>query len=150
LVVGPDYQGYSFDLTDLSAAADNPDFAIRMLFEGPAAANNSGNNRFDNILLTGDRIASINPPREKDLDCRIYPNPVAAAFFLEWQQATDGDIQLQIMDMTGRPVMDHILNGSNQGKQIAVVDVGRLPAGMYIVILEDRRGTRVLRKMVRD
>lgn len=48
-----DYTAYSFDFTGVDGADDNPGFAVRIKFTDSAAANSSGNNRFDNISFSG-------------------------------------------------------------------------------------------------
>jgi hypothetical protein len=48
-----DYTVKSFDLSGIEAINNNPLLQFRILFTGEAAAGTSGNNRFDNIALTG-------------------------------------------------------------------------------------------------
>lgn len=48
-----DYVVKQFDLSGIEIINNNPDLLFRILFTGEAAAGTSGNNRFDNIALTG-------------------------------------------------------------------------------------------------
>jgi len=48
-----DYTVKSFDLSTITEVNDNPNLKFRILFTGEEAAGSSGNNRFDNIALTG-------------------------------------------------------------------------------------------------
>lgn len=43
----------SLDFSSIDAANDNPNFKIKVEFSGEAAANPTGNNRFDNVTLEG-------------------------------------------------------------------------------------------------
>lgn len=60
--ISEDYALFTFDFSDISAAADNPDFAVRILFGGDNASGTSGNNRFDNIVLEGFPLQGTNLP----------------------------------------------------------------------------------------
>lgn len=48
-----DYTVRSFDLSGIEAINNNPQLQFKILFTGEAAAGASGNNRFDNIAITG-------------------------------------------------------------------------------------------------
>jgi len=50
---------YSFDFSSVTGASDNPDFAIGILFDGEG---DTGNNRFDNIVLEGFPLPGTNVP----------------------------------------------------------------------------------------
>lgn len=52
---------YAFDFTGIAAVAENPDFALRILFE-QGAGSTVGNNRFDNLTLDGRPTGSLNAP----------------------------------------------------------------------------------------
>ena len=71
-----DYNVFFFDLSDDDAANDNPDLQFKIHFEGDEAANEDGNNRFDNMLLSGAainlRMDTKNPPAGFLND--IYPD----------------------------------------------------------------------------
>jgi len=51
--ISAEYALFTFDFSDIPAVNDNPQFAVRILFSGGNAAGSSGNNRFDNISVTG-------------------------------------------------------------------------------------------------
>lgn len=44
---------YAYDFSAVNDANDNPEFALRITFTDPAASNPSGNNRFDNLSISG-------------------------------------------------------------------------------------------------
>ncbi len=53
-VVGENWQSISADLSEFTLLNDNPDMKIKILFGGEPASGESGNNRFDNITLSGE------------------------------------------------------------------------------------------------
>jgi hypothetical protein len=61
-----DYTVKSFDLSLVEEINNNPNLKFRILFSGEAASGSSGNNRFDNIAITGVAatltLDSSNPP----------------------------------------------------------------------------------------
>lgn len=57
-VVGTDWSVRSFDMGGLTATYDAPHLAFRITFTGSNAAGSSGNDRFDNITLTGHPVQS--------------------------------------------------------------------------------------------
>jgi hypothetical protein len=54
--IGLDYSLFEFDLSGIAAASNNPNLRLRILQTGDAAAGSSGNNRFDNIVITGTAV----------------------------------------------------------------------------------------------
>lgn len=148
--VGAEYQSYSFDFSDIEAVSDNPDFAIRIVFEGAAASNTSGNNRFDNILLVGDKIVPVTSPDQADLNLKIFPNPATDQLFLEWYQSGEGDVRMQVSDLLGRPVFEQIFSNSGFGKFVDLIDVQHLTTGIYIVTITDSQGHRASRRLIKN
>ncbi len=61
-----DYEKVVIDLTEIEAVNNNPDLYFKILFEGEEASNTDGNNRFDNIAISGIAtqltIGKSNPP----------------------------------------------------------------------------------------
>ena len=53
ITVTENYQFSVFSLKGISAADNNPNLAIKIVFSGSNASGSSGNNRFDNITVTG-------------------------------------------------------------------------------------------------
>ncbi len=69
-----EYMRHAYDLSKYPEANDNPDLLIRILFTDEAAANTSGNNRFDNVVL---KVAPLqldenNPPAGKIHEAYTY------------------------------------------------------------------------------
>lgn len=61
------------DFTAIEGAIDNPNFKVRIVFEGNTVASN-GNNRFDNITLKGTPATlTVDTPEHTKL--QLFPNP---------------------------------------------------------------------------
>jgi hypothetical protein len=58
-VVSEDWQRIKIDLSGFPQLDDNPAMQIKILFGGDTASGESGNNRFDNIILSGRFISGI-------------------------------------------------------------------------------------------
>ncbi len=56
-------QSKSFDFSEVEGASDNPDFGVRIVFEQGDGAT-EGNNRFDDIVLSGLPLPGVNLPPE--------------------------------------------------------------------------------------
>lgn len=57
----PDWRLETFDLQGITEADDNPDLMFKILFLGEQAANDSGNDRFDNFSIHGTLIRNEGP-----------------------------------------------------------------------------------------
>ena len=55
--IDTEYTVKSFDLTGIEATNNNPNLQFRVLFLGDGIDGSSGNNRFDNIVLTGEYLS---------------------------------------------------------------------------------------------
>jgi PKD repeat protein len=65
---------------------------------------------------------------------RIYPNPTAGLFWLE-SPLNSGEVQVTILNQTGRRVIERLLKVPGNG--IVTLDVHWLPSGVYLVRLTD-------------
>ncbi|HMI07594.1 MAG TPA: hypothetical protein VK528_08620 [Flavobacterium sp.] len=54
--IEPVYDIVTLDFSAISGANNNPDFIVKIDFDGTAAAGTSGNNRFDNITFQGNQL----------------------------------------------------------------------------------------------
>ncbi|PSL24784.1 T9SS type A sorting domain-containing protein [Dyadobacter jiangsuensis] len=92
-----------------------------------------------NVPLDGQEIAKQDNSSFSEVETAIYPNPVTDRIFIR----NDGKIrQVSIFDLTGRRVI--FVNGNRaQG-----IDVNSLPAGAYLVSVEDDKGKTTSRKII--
>lgn len=52
----PTYEVVTLDFSGITGVANNPNFALKIEFGGTTAAGSSGNNRFDNLTITGTTV----------------------------------------------------------------------------------------------
>ncbi len=122
-----DYNTRLFDLRSLHKTNDNEDLMFRIFFMGPEAANTSGNNRFDNIVLRGIVAPGYLEPDE----LFVFPNPVTdgVVYFLKEHNIT-------IYDSFGR----FILSAANT-KQVRLPE---LASGVYFVVTDEGQYARIM------
>ena len=122
-----DYNTRLFDLRGLHKTIDNEDLMFRIFFMGPEAANTSGNNRFDNIVLRG----IVAPGYLKPDELFVFPNPVTDGiiYFLSEHDIT-------IYDSFGR----FILSAENT-KQVRLPE---LASGVYFVVTDEGQYAKII------
>ena len=94
----------AWDLTGVAAAADNPDFRVRLLFSGTNAGAASGNTRFDNIeLVARSTTVSAVTDEPADLPARrlrlsVSPRSVQPADDVPLRAGAAGRALVEIFD----------------------------------------------------
>jgi hypothetical protein len=91
------------------------------------------------FVLANNILTVISGPEENDLFVNIYPNPVSGEFTIEagmhgGMEAWEGEITVEITDITGRLIGIQKENRANSGK-INVNLLQNAPAGLYFVRL---------------
>lgn len=74
-LIQEEYKSYTIPFKNMPSINNNPNFKIRISFHGNDIYNSSGNNRFDNIVLYGNKIQNTNIEFAKNENLTIYPNP---------------------------------------------------------------------------
>ncbi|MEO0473824.1 MAG: DUF4397 domain-containing protein [Bacteroidota bacterium] len=77
----------------------------------------------------------------------IYPNPVAIEAIIDYSLDKPGDVNIEVMDMAGRTVMQKSYTNVAAGAQNWVLPVGSLSAGMHTVVVSSE-STRSVKKIV--
>ncbi len=120
------YALQTFDFSDINGANNNPNFRIRIAFNGNTVSA-SGNNRFDNITLMADTYSGLENMSLPQV--LIFPNPAEDAL----QVISEKEIlSVTMMDLNGRVVLESAANNLN---------VAALQSGMYIALIETTHGT---------
>lgn len=132
-IEGNGWELKTFDLSIISEINNNANLQFRVLFVGEGAANLSGNNRFDNLSVTGNQLqVSVIAPMAKEL--RVYPNPAKSVLYLE---NLDSNSQINIYSITGKLVISsHSMNSKTE------LDVSRLSPGVYIIRVTGKNTAR--------
>ncbi len=84
--------------------------------------------------------AGINEIAEEKV--RVYPNPAFDHLYLE---GITNDMQIQMIDVTGRLVYEIKASGNN-----TMVDISNVSDGIYILCLTDQAGNRVIKRIVKS
>lgn len=120
------YQIYTIDFSDIPEVNDNPNFRIRISFNGNTSSS-AGNNRIDNITMRADTYLSVANSSIQDLV--IYPNPADGII----QIATSLEVnQISIIDLHGRVVLT-----TND----TIINTDQMDSGMYFMLIETAQGT---------
>jgi len=125
ITVTETYELYSFDFSDINGANDNPNFRIRISFNGNTVAVN-GNNRFDNFTLTADTYSGIATTTLPNV--QVFPNPAKDWISLSSEEAIQN---ITVVDVFGREVFK---------TENSYFSVEMLQAGLYYLIVETQRG----------
>lgn len=119
------YEIYTFDFSDINGANNNPNFRIRISFNGNTVSA-SGNNRFDNITLIADTYASVDENSLQQVV--VYPNPIQDMVYVSSEYEIQ---QITVFDLNGRKVLN---TDSNE------LSTQSLHAGMYFMLIETSFG----------
>lgn len=119
------YEFYSYDFSGIIGANNNPNFRIRISFNGNTVAI-TGNNRFDNFTLTANTILDIE--ENANLLASVYPNPVQDLV----QVTSPLEIQsVQLVDLHGRVLL--ITNDSS-------ISMSNFQSGLYFLRIQTGQG----------
>lgn len=126
ITVTESYELHSFDFSDIAGVDNNPNFRIRISFNGNTVAAN-GNNRYDNITLTANTYLNVQNNALNNVT--VYPNPAENIINL----STDLDvISVSLVDLYGRIV------ATTSEKTFSTQN---LNSGMYFMLIETNQGT---------
>jgi hypothetical protein len=118
------------------------------LYNGWSAEVNGDHRR---ILLNA-TLWLVNPAlREGTTDdqrVNIWPNPFQHELNLSYVSASGNPVDVVLFDMTGKALLTERL-GSSPGENLQNIQVGILPAGVYVVRISDGEFT-INRKLIRQ
>jgi len=123
----------TYDFSSISAVNDNPNFKIRITWGDANAANLSGNNRYDNITITGNLLQDDLGLNNSELVVAVYPNPASDEINIVSNDVVE---EFFIFNSVGALVGHQSeLNTVN-----TTVDVNALESGVYIVLIQTKYG----------
>lgn len=77
--------------------------------------------------------AGIGVEEESILNFEAFPNPSTGLVNLTWQQTQNEDVQIEVMDVTGRVLLQNTMAQSATSK--TTLDLSAIPSGIYLVKL---------------
>lgn len=114
----------SFDLSSVTEVNDNAELLFKILFVGLGADGTSGNNRIDNLSVTGNP-SGVSVPTELKKSLIVYPNPASDVVYIE--NLSNGS-KVYVFSVTGRLLTQAVaLNSTTQ------LNVSKLVPGVYII-----------------
>lgn len=123
------YETKTVDLSSISGANNNPNFVLRITYEGNIAQGN-GNNRYDNIALFGKtdiiNVAKVNAEN----GINIYPNPTINNFTIDLKNSDIRDASYKLISANGVVINQNKLNATK-----TLVDASSLSKGIYFVLV---------------
>jgi hypothetical protein len=127
LPLSNDYQRYDIDCSDISIANDNPDFQLRVRFDGANMDIDTGKRIvFGNVAVEGKRIFSTHIPQQKNAVI-VFPNPTKDIIYIK---STSEIKEILLFNTMGMLLpMPQFHYGSEQ----ISFSLEHLPQGTYIV-----------------
>ncbi|HEX9980118.1 MAG TPA: CotH kinase family protein [Flavobacterium sp.] len=129
--VTTDFSFVNADFSSITAVNDNPNFKIRITFEGNTTADN-GNNRFDNVTLKGVEY-NLSSPSQILTTYQVFPNPFKNNIQIISSEQVTG---LSIYDMLGKKISEK----TNVNKNSETMDLSALNAGIYLLKIKTLNG----------
>ncbi|MCB0567446.1 MAG: T9SS type A sorting domain-containing protein [Phaeodactylibacter sp.] len=102
----------------------------------------------DDILVMGNLMSSTREPLAADIRLVTYPNPVDNLLNVLFRLETPVNVRTGLYNMDGKQVLSMASEGHLFGEQSLKLDLRRLPAGAYNLVL-DIEGQQYTRKVVK-
>ncbi|TVQ07857.1 MAG: T9SS C-terminal target domain-containing protein [Balneolaceae bacterium] len=139
-----EFQRYSIDFSGIDDVMDNPDFRVRIRFDGDNMSADNGNRvTFNNISLeiVPDTTTKTDEEPRRPVTFRLdqnYPNPFNPGTIIPFEIPLAGNIKLEVYDMLGRKVATLVDDFRVSGRYEVPFDATGLASGVYIYRLITR------------
>ncbi len=146
------YRTYSLDFRLIEEADFNPNFRVRIRFDGPdMEADNGGRVTFNNMALDFNQNPTWNPgePPEQPKALQLlqnYPNPFNSSTTFEFSLPQDGYAELEIYTVLGQRISRPLAEQLEAGTHTVSFDASRLASGIYFFRLT-HNGRSISRSM---
>lgn len=129
--IGTDFSLINVDFSSITGANNNPNFKVRITFDGNTTASN-GNNRLDNITLKGVQD-DLSVPTHTTTTYQVFPNP-----FTNNVQIISGEqiTELSVYDIVGK----RIWHKTAVNKNAETIDLETLNTGVYLLKIKTSTG----------
>ena len=120
-----DYEVREFDFSAITLANNNPNFKVRMRFDGADMTVDNGDEvRLNNIALMGESTLAVKDISVLDV-VKVYPNPTYNFVNIEAQETIQN---LALYDIYGKLIQQSIINSKSSR-----MDMGSLSSGIYFL-----------------
>lgn len=123
--INEDYQLIAVDFSHIYSVNNNPNFHVKISFEGNTQQTN-GNNRFDNISLKGLEMDVSDVDEKNTAELNIYPNPFLNRIYIESDSYMN---KIEMYCISGKLVYSRKMNYTKNFE----MPVSAIPQGMYII-----------------
>ena len=101
-----------------------------------------GFENFDIMLVLGDGVTSVANPIASEFITEVFPNPAKDLGSIRLNKLSEGEIQLDIINLAGQTIVSQKENVS-AGLQTLQLPVSGLANGSYLVNITDAAGNRI-------
>ncbi len=132
----PSWSLVTVDLSAINSVNDNSDLIFKIVFTGSNSDGSSGNNRFDNISVSGTPVSGAVALVDKAGSLNLWPNPANDYFILNGDgiDFLGGIVRIYTVDGALVKVVERIQSNTR-------VSIGDLSHGVYIVKLITAKST---------
>lgn len=135
------YEVKEFDFSGIAIANNNPNFKVRIRFDGTDMfADNGERVYFNNIAVTGLEVLSVTTP-EKDVTFKVYPNPADNYVRVEASNSID---EITVYSIYGQSLNKYTPNNSNYQ-----VGLENLPSGIYLLKVSSNNTEKTIKVIKR-
>ncbi|RZJ67840.1 MAG: T9SS type A sorting domain-containing protein [Flavobacterium sp.] len=138
--ISTEFSLVQLDFSAITAVNDNPNFKVRITFEGNTTGDN-GNNRYDNITLKGVEN-ELAVPTQNATTLQVFPNPFSGNVQII---SSEQMIELSVFDMIGKNVWQK----KNVNKNTESIDLESLSDGVYLLKIKTPTGS-ITHKLVKQ
>lgn len=78
----------------------------------------------------------------------LFPNPANQAATVEVEMNTEGDLKVEVMDLTGKIILSENRTGVYNGKQTITVSTAEMENGIYLVLVRSGNTGKMLKMIV--
>ncbi|MBP3191084.1 CotH kinase family protein [Natronogracilivirga saccharolytica] len=146
--LGQEYQEYKVDFRGIESVTDNPDFKVRIRFDGDIIDDDRGNRvTFNNFSFEDDDsepVSASYDDEQKPGTVRLeqnYPNPFNSTTVIRYHLPESGNVTLDVYDVLGQRVKTLVNEQLAAGSHEVTLDAGRLSSGVYLYRLEAGSGS---------
>ncbi len=142
LEIQDSYQLYEINFSDAESVDNNPDFRVRIRFDGDDMTADEGERvTFNNIALTGETPVVSVPQQEKTTAAAYrleqnFPNPFNPETTIRFSIPEQQNVRLTIYNTLGQQVEQLLDTELNPGNHAIPFDASHLPSGVYIYRIE--------------